>query len=177
MRDRKLQVELTLFGVMALVLALDRLTKAAVVRYLPYQVPWNPIPALRPVVTLTRVHNTGAAFGLFPNGSVFLAIIALLVVAAILYYYRRFPTRRKLVWVSLGMQLGGALGNLIDRLYYGYVIDFLDFHFWPVFNVADSSLSIGAVILAYYLLFIAEKDAAAEERRDSAAVEQVGPRE
>lgn len=160
MSNRKRWSELWLFGVAVLVLVLDQLTKALALRYLPFQQPWNPIPFLRPIVTLTRVHNTGAAFGLFPDGGLFFALIAVLVIIVILVFYRRFPAHRSLVRLSLGLQLGGAAGNLLDRIQHGHVIDFIDFHFWPVFNVADSCIFIGVIILAYYLIFVVDKEEA-----------------
>lgn len=156
---KKWRAELLLLLVAALVLAMDQFTKALVLRYLPFQAPWNPIPFLRPIVTLNHVTNTGAAFGLFPEGGFFFTLIAIAVVIAILVYHRNLPQNHRLVQLSLGLQLGGAIGNLLDRLRYGKVIDFIDFHFWPVFNVADSSLFIGVIILAYYLLFLADKPA------------------
>jgi signal peptidase II len=106
---------------------------------------------------LIRVHNTGAAFGLFQGQSFLLTIIALVgVVTLVLYaifFHRTFiflnnrPGR-----LALGLVLGGAAGNLIDRIYLGYVTDFIDFNFWPAFNIADSAIVIGTVILAYSLL-------------------------
>ncbi|MDI7276593.1 MAG: signal peptidase II [Anaerolineae bacterium] len=140
------------FAVAAAVLVLDQLSKAAVMRYLEPQVPWNPIAPLRAIVSLTYVTNTGAAFGLFPQlGNVYV-VVALLIVGALLIFYRNLALTHRLMQVCLGLQLGGALGNLLDRLRFGHVIDFIDFKVWPVFNVADSSIVIGVVILAW--LFI-----------------------
>jgi len=150
--------ELMLVGVAAVVLALDQLTKELALRYLPSVQPWNPIPALRPVVTLSVVTNTGAAFGLFPGGSALFMIVAVAIIAAILIFQRHVPANQGLVRAALALQLGGATGNLIDRLRHGHVIDWIDFHFWPVFNVADSAVVIGVVILAYYLLFKADDE-------------------
>ena len=106
---------------------------------------------------LTHINNTGAAFGLFREQTFPLIIVALVGVAALLVYaiilYRRFPIlNNRLAWVSLGLVLGGTVGNLIDRLRSGYVTDFIDFGFWPAFNIADSSIVIGVSILAYPLL-------------------------
>jgi signal peptidase II len=156
---RRWRSELSLLVIAIVILLADQVTKALVLRYLPYQQPWNPIPSLYPLVTLTHVTNTGAAFGLFPNGGLVFTIVALVVVVAILVYYRYLPQHHGLVRLSLGLQLGGAIGNLIDRLRFGKVVDFIDFHFWPVFNVADSSIVIGVVILACYLIFLADNQA------------------
>jgi signal peptidase II len=139
-------------GVAILTLVIDRISKWVVMASLRPGESWNPVAALERYVSLTYVTNTGAVFGLFPDyGSIFM-VIAVVVVAAIILYYRHLPGDQWLVQTSLGLQLGGALGNLIDRLRYGHVIDFIDFKFWPVFNVADSSIFVGVVILAFHLL-------------------------
>lgn len=144
--------EALLFVMAAVVLAFDQLSKTAVVRYLQPQVPWNPIEPLGSIVSLTYVTNTGAAFGLFPQLGNLYVVVALVIVAALLVFYRRFAFSHWLMQVSLGLQLGGAAGNLIDRLRFGHVIDFVDFKVWPVFNVADSSIVVGVLILALLLL-------------------------
>ena len=142
-----------------MVLVLDQWTKGLVERHFPIQQPWNPIDFLRPIVTLNHVTNTGAAFGIFPSASIFFTLVAIVVAIAILIYHRQFPVDLWGIQVALGLQLGGVLGNLVDRLTRGYVVDFIDFHFWPVFNVADSSVFIGGIILAYYFLFKMENEA------------------
>ena len=109
---------------------------------------------------LIHVHNTGAAFGLFQGQSFLLTIIASVGVAAILLYafffYRRFPfLDNRLGKLALGLVLGGTVGNLIDRIRFGYVTDFVDFNFWPAFNIADSATVVGTIILAYSLICLA----------------------
>jgi signal peptidase II len=141
-----------LFAVAVAVLALDQLSKAAVMRYLEPQVPWNPIESLSSIVSVTYVTNTGAAFGLFPQLGNLYVVVALVIVGALLIFYRRFAFSHRLMQVCLGLQLGGAAGNLIDRLRLGHVIDFVDLKVWPVFNVADSSIVAGVLILAFLLL-------------------------
>ncbi|MFH1382585.1 MAG: signal peptidase II [Chloroflexota bacterium] len=107
---------------------------------------------------IVDVHNTGAAFGLFQGHSGWLVIVDFLGIALLLlfalYLPRQLPFLRGwLTRVALGLVLGGTIGNLIDRLYFGYVTDFLDTSVWPVFNVADSAVTIGMIILVCYLLF------------------------
>jgi len=107
---------------------------------------------------LIHTRNTGAAFGILTDQRLMLTIIAITGVCFILYLvffmYRRFHIlNTRLVKISLGLILGGTLGNLIDRLSFGYVIDFIDFNYWPAFNVADSSMVIGAILLAYSLIW------------------------
>ena len=109
---------------------------------------------------LTRVHNTGAAFGLFQGQSFLLTIIALVGVAALLLYafffHHKFPfLDNRLGKLAIGLVLGGTVGNLIDRIYLGYVTDFIDFNFWPAFNIADSAIVVGTIILAYSLIGLA----------------------
>ena len=137
------------------VIALDQYTKHLVRRYIPLYTSWNPISWLNPIVTLTHVKNTGAAFGLFKDMSIVFIVIALVVIVAIIAYYRQLAQASWILRLALGLQLGGAAGNLIDRLHQqGCVTDFIDFRVWPVFNVADASVVIGTALLAYYALFV-----------------------
>jgi len=106
---------------------------------------------------ISHVHNTGAAFGLFPDQSLVLTIIGVVGVVAILLCvflsHRRLPFIDNMLSKSaLGLVLGGTVGNLIDRFRFGYVTDFIDFRVWPVFNVADSAVTIGVIIFAYSIL-------------------------
>ncbi len=108
---------------------------------------------------ITHVHNTGAAFGLFQGQSSALTVVALVGVVLILVcalFMRRFPPLNS-VWVrlALGLILGGTIGNLVDRFRLGYVVDFIDIGWWPAFNLADSALVVGAIILALTLLPLA----------------------
>ena len=167
MKPRRFR-DLVVFGVALVVLAADQMSKYWVRNSLVLGVPYNPIPWLRPVLSLTYVTNTGASFGLFPQLGRLYTLIALAVIAFVVFFYRHLPLRSWLVQISLGMQLGGAIGNnLIDRLWHGWVIDFIDLNFWPlqewpVFNLADSSVVVGTCILAYYLL-LDSSDAVVEE--------------
>lgn len=117
-------------------------------------------PWLEPVFHITYVTNTGAAFGLFPGWSEVFIIIGFVVVVALVWYYLQVSHGELLVQLALGLQLGGAVGNLIDRLRFGgLVIDFIDLNFWPlrrwpVFNVADASIVAGVTLLT--LLMIVE---------------------
>ncbi|MBC8449339.1 MAG: signal peptidase II [Chloroflexi bacterium] len=147
---------LLLLPVAALVLILDQLSKTWVLGNIPLYGDWVPIPALAKILTFQHVTNTGAAFGLFPNGGTALLAIAVVVIVAIIVYTRYLSTERWLVLLSLGLQLGGALGNLTDRLRFGHVVDFIKVGWWPNFNVADMSLITGVALLA--LLVLTEKE-------------------
>jgi signal peptidase II len=141
-----------------LVLFLDQVTKYQVATWLKEGQSWDVMPWLPPLFRITPVTNTGAAFGLFPKlGDVFMAI-AVVVIVAIFVYYRRLPDGQELVRLALGLQMGGALGNLIDRLRQGFVVDFIHFNYWPmrnwpVFNLADSAIVAGVVLLALLMLW------------------------
>jgi len=106
--------------------------------------------------------NTGAAFGLFQDQSLALAIVAivgagLLLVYALIIRHRFSPLDNLLAWTALGLILGGIIGNLIDRLRLGGVTDFISIGWWPAFNIADSAVVVGAILVAYSLLFLARK--------------------
>lgn len=139
-----------LVGVALLIFSVDQWSKYLVLRNLAWGEAWNPITSLKRLVSLTLVTNTGAAFGLLPDLGTFFALVAIMVVIAILLYERHIPTDQPWLRIALGMQLGGAAGNLADRLHYGHVIDFIDFKVWPVFNLADSAIVVGVSILALY---------------------------
>jgi len=134
------------------VVALDQLTKLAAAAYLV-----RGSIDLAPFLSLTLIHNTGAAFGFLNRAggwqNFFFIGVASVACAVILYMLRRLPRRELLVGVGLALILGGALGNLIDRLLHGHVIDFILFYYrtwqWPAFNVADSAISVGAVLLVF----------------------------
>jgi len=107
---------------------------------------------------LIRVNNTGAAFGLFQDSSFFLIIVDFIGIILVLLYVflvpRRFPfLDTKLGRLALGLVLGGTIGNLVDRLRFGYVTDFISVGVWPAFNVADSAITVGVVLFACFLLF------------------------
>lgn len=141
----------TILGIAVIVFALDQAAKLLVVQNIPLYQSWSLFPNLARLFRFTFITNTGAAFGMFPQlGGVFM-VVAIVVIAAIVVFYHHLPTADLWVRVSLGMQLGGALGNLVDRIIRGYVVDFVDIGFWPIFNLADLSIVLGVSILAYYL--------------------------
>lgn len=112
---------------------------------------------------ITHVHNTGAAFGLFPEQSSVLAIFAIIAAIVVLFFvlygHRYFPWLENIsVTLTFGLVLGGTVGNLIDRFRFGYVTDFIDFGFWPVFNIADSAVTVGVILFALILLRYAKTE-------------------
>jgi signal peptidase II len=139
------------------IVGLDQASKLWITENVGYHESLVVLPVLDGWLNITQTHNSGAAFGILPQANLLFIFIAIAVVIVIVFYYRYLPADGFLIRVSLGLQLGGALGNLVDRLRFGYVIDFIDVgitHAWPVttFNVADFSIVSGVIILAYYLL-------------------------
>ena len=130
------------------VLSLDQLTKFLITRNLLYN---KSIPIIKGIFHFTLIHNRGAAFGILKN-QVPLFIYTCVFAIILIYFNLKNTKHGKSYRVSLSLILAGALGNLIDRLFLGYVIDFLDFRIWPVFNVADSAITIGAILLGYSIL-------------------------
>jgi len=100
-------------------------------------------------LSIHLVKNTGAGFGLFQGYSLFLAILSLIVTVLIISYYPKIP-QKKFPQIFVALFLGGVIGNLIDRLFRKFVIDFIDFSFWPAFNLADSAITISAIGLVIY---------------------------
>jgi signal peptidase II len=133
----------------AFVVVLDQATKAWIHARLPFGTYGEPgaIPVVRGFFYLVHVGNTGAAWSLFAGKSAALAVLAAATLAAIAFWRRHLGLRQTSVQVCFGLLCGGILGNLVDRLVYGHVIDFLDFHFgsyiYPTFNVADSAICVG----------------------------------
>ncbi|HUW23894.1 MAG TPA: signal peptidase II [bacterium] len=110
------------------------------------------IPIIKSVFHITYVENRGIAFGLFPQGSSLFIVISLIIILGIIFFERKKVIKSLKERFCLGLILGGALGNLIDRLRFGFVIDFLDFRIWPVFNLADSGVCIGGILMVFFLL-------------------------
>lgn len=131
------------------VFVLDRITKALVQAQIPLG---TEVPVVGHIVGLTNIRNSGAAFGVAPAAAAFFLIASVVVAVGLVVYVARNPGNP---WTDavLGLILGGTVGNGYDRVVYGTVTDFVNFHFWPVFNVADSAISTGVVLLiAGYLI-------------------------
>jgi signal peptidase II len=164
--------DLLVLGIAVIVVAADQISKAWVHRSLVLGVPWDPVPWLRPILSLTYVTNTGAAFGMLPQLAALYPLIAVTVLVALFFFFRGLATSGLPTAIGLGLLLGGTVGNnIIDRLWHGYVTDFVDLNFWPlrewpVFNVADSSIVVGVCILTVYLLLQKEQPAPASVRRE-----------
>lgn len=136
-----------LFLVVAAVVAADQITKYLVAALMDVG---QSITLIKGFLAITYARNPGAAFGMFPYRTVFFIIVTLIVMGMIVYYYRILPTGYTMLRLGLALQLGGALGNLIDRVRSVYVIDFIHVKFFPpIFNLADTAIVIGVAIFLF----------------------------
>lgn len=144
-----------MFIVAAFVIVLDQATKV----FIRYLMPVNSSYPLVPgIIHVTHVRNSGAAFGLLPNQKIIFLVVSIVVIAVIVYYYLRAKVEDRQQMLALGLLLGGAVGNVIDRIFLGEVTDFIDLRIWPVFNLADSSIVVGAIMLSIIFLINARKE-------------------
>ena len=139
----------SIFTIASVIVALDQWTKWLVRTNIPAGQSWLPdgLQWLSPYARIVHWYNRGAAFGMFQEGSMVFTVLAFVVIGAIIYYY---PQVSRVDWplrLAMSMQLGGAIGNLTDRLTIGHVTDFVSVGTFPVFNIADASISIGCVVL------------------------------
>lgn len=148
---------------MVLVFVADRVTKALAVQGLSLG---ESLPVIEDVLHLTYVQNTGAAFGILRGRFLFFVVANAVLFAGILWWHYFSGEAHLMSRPAAGMILGGALGNLVDRMAWGYVVDFIDLRVWPVFNVADIGLVVGSVLLAVHLWRVSAKE---EQDRRTAA--------
>jgi len=151
------QKDLVMLGMGLLVIVIDQLTKGWILDYFAKGGQKPPIPIVGPFLELIYLQNRGVAFSLLEGDGIKFLLIGVAMVAIGYLYWRSRETGSLLLKVSFGLVLGGAVGNLIDRFHYQYVVDFIHFQIpqigfnFAVFNIADSAISIGVVILAYLL--------------------------
>lgn len=139
-----------LIRVFLIVLVIDQVSKALILSFLPFS---TPCPVIKNFLFFTLTSNQGAAFGIMPWASyLFLTLQGLVVIGSFLFI-KRLAKLSRTYQVAIGMISGGAAGNLFDRLTFGKVIDFIDLRFWPVFNLADSSIVLGGAVILCLLLF------------------------
>ncbi len=159
-----------IIGTVALLtLGLDQWSKAWVRSHLAPLDSWAIIPGAEKYFAITRASNTGAAFGMFRGGGAFFVVVAVIIIAAMLYYAYRMEEQSTLLSIALGLELGGAMGNLLDRILFGQVTDFIDvklwprYNLWPTFNLADAAITIGVLLMAY--VFLTAEDTSQERYR------------
>jgi len=150
---------LKLASVAGLVIIIDQITKAVILSFIPL---YRSIAVVPRFFSLTHIQNPGGAFGFMSNQSssllniIFLFVVSL-AICLVFYFYINTPKKYNLLSTGFALIFGGAIGNMIDRIRFGKVVDFLDFYIgdfhWPAFNVADSAISVGIVIFLFHLLF------------------------
>jgi signal peptidase II len=161
-----------LFGA-GLIVFLDQLSKGWVRNNLSLGEVYRPELWITPFARILHWSNTGSAFGLFPNMSGVFTVLAFLVSAAIIYYYPQVPGNDRLLRLAMILQLGGAVGNLVDRLIQGHVTDFLSVGNFPVFNVADASISTGVAVLVLGIFIKERQEKAASNRENNTPNSQI----
>ena len=139
---------ITIFSTAIIIILVDQIAKFLI--RINFQLN-ETLPIIKNIFHLTHIQNTGAGFGILKSQTLILIFISLVVIGVIFYYFDRIKEKEVLLQVLVGFVLAGTIGNLIDRLAYGFVIDFLDFQIWPIFNVADSFVTIGVIGLIIYL--------------------------
>jgi signal peptidase II len=156
-----------LLSIAGIIVFLDQWTKGIVETNLAVGETWMPLAWLQPYVRIVHWWNTGSAFGMFQEASLILTILAVVVSIFIFYYFPQVPARDWPLRVAMSMQLGGALGNLTDRLTIGHVTDFISVGTFPVFNIADSCISLGVAVLLLGLWLEQKRDTVpSEENKD-----------
>ena len=148
-----------LVATIAAIFAADQFTKFVIKGTLRLGESW---PA-EGLIRITHGSNTGTAFGLLPNQTLFLIFASIIAIGFLVYFYRAYALPRPILRLAIGLQLGGAFGNLFDRVAFGAVTDFIDVGWWPIFNIADSSICVGmATLIIVLLLFDSRKEMTSE---------------
>lgn len=138
----------------SLIVITDQLTKYFIISNMH---PNDTIPVIENIFHITFVRNHGAAFGILQNQMVFFIIVTSLVILLLVGVYWKLAQKNTVLTIALSLQLGGTIGNFLDRVRLSYVVDFLDFRVWPVFNVADMAIVAGVILLAWQLLILPEQ--------------------
>lgn len=141
-----------------LIIALDQWTKSIVRQNLNLGEMWMPLEWLSPYARIVHWYNTGVAFGMFQDKNFLFSILALVISIFLIIFYPKLTEDDWFLRIALGMQLGGSLGNLIDRITIGHVTDFISIGNFPVFNIADASISVGVAVMIMGLWFEDRKE-------------------
>lgn len=161
------------------IILLDQITKTLVRNNLNLSEVWTPYPGMEPYFRIVHWSNTGAAFGLGQNYSLVFTILAIIVSGVIVFYFPRVPKEEQTLRLAMGLQFGGAIGNLIDRLILGYVIDFISIFAFlntPVFNIADLSITTGVIVLVLGV-WHKERQQGNQEKKDDPQDGEIIPEE
>ncbi len=143
------------FWVAMIVVLIDQLSKYYIQLHFTLG---SSLPVVPGLFHITYILNPGAAFGILENQRVFFIIIAVVMLGTIVYIYPRLPKGLPFLTVGVGLLVGGTIGNVIDRVQTGHVVDFFDFRIWPVFNIADIAICIGVTAIIYTMLVMSYKE-------------------
>lgn len=158
-----------------IIVAIDQYTKWLVRSNLSLGESWMPIDWLAPYARILHWYNTGVAFGLFQGGGIIFILLPIIIVIGILIYFPRISDDDWSLRLALSLQLGGALGNLVDRITIGHVTDFISVGRFPVFNVADSAITVGTIVLILGVWLQEKREKAARENQQRAEVDSTDP--
>ena len=139
---------ITIFSIALIIIFSDQLTKFLIRKNLQLN---ESIQIIKSIFHLTYLNNTGSAFSLFQGYNLFFIIFSVIVIIAIIHFVKKIKESQKLMQLAVSLLLGGTFGNFIDRIIYGKVTDFIDFRIWPVFNVADSAVTVSVIIFIILL--------------------------
>ncbi len=169
---KSLRYYLALLSIAGLIVAFDQWTKSLIRAHIPFGGMWLPPEwqSLAPYARIVHWRNTGAAFGMFKDGATIFTVLAFLVIAAILWFYRQVDARDWFLRIALAMQLAGAVGNLIDRLRFdGVVTDWISIGNFAVFNIADASITVGTAIMLLGVWIMEKREEQERATRDASA--------
>jgi len=142
-------VIVAVYALIATILFFDQLCKFLILKYIGLNTTYD---IIKDIFSITPLLNTGGGFGILPGQTPFFILVSVFATVYIISILLKRKIKEKILLYSISMILAGALGNLIDRLRFGAVVDFIDFKIWPVFNIADSSITVGVIILTWQLL-------------------------
>jgi signal peptidase II len=151
----------------SLVVGLDQWTKSIIRANLALGEMWMPLPWLSPYARIVHWYNTGVAFGMFQDKNLLFSILALVISLVLIIFYPRLTEDDWFLRIALGLQLGGSIGNLLDRINIGHVTDFISVGNFPVFNIADASITVGVCVMLVGLWFEDKRERAKKRQADS----------
>lgn len=155
-----------IFSIITLLLVIsDQMSKLAVLKYIK---PLGSVKVIENIFSLTYVENRGAAFGILQNARWVFLVMTTIILIVLIYYKVKYKPESKIMNISLCLLISGAVGNMIDRVFRGFVVDMIEVTFinYPVFNVADCFVVIGAILLMIYIMFIYKEPQKRDDEND-----------
>ena len=147
--EKKIRSDILFFVFIAIIIIADQLSKLLIrSKFLPNQ----SRNVISNFLSISYIQNTGAGFGILQGLNTFLIVVTIIIIVLLVYYYHKKHKNEVIPRTFFVLILGGAISNLIDRFAYGFVVDFIDFTFWPAFNIADTSITIGTIgLILFYI--------------------------